>query len=167
MTDDRANPVDSQNKNTQSTVTESINNQAQNTQAQKAMPNNSNTQNSNSNSNKTNNSTVNSSAAKPLSTPEPQIKKVDVAIAGVTYPIYCPVHEQEELHSAVSYINNYALDLKRDAPSLSQESLLVLCCLNLYEKIHANQRNEEDRLQQSKQSEALINKIMKDAHSIL
>ena len=167
MTDDRANPVDSQNKNIQSTVTESKNNQTENTQAQKAMPNNSNTQNSNSNSNKTNNSTVNSSAAKPLSTPEPQIKKVDVAIAGVTYPIYCPVHEQEELHSAVSYINNYALDLKRDAPSLSQESLLVLCCLNLYEKIHANQRNEEDRLQQSKQSEALINKIMKDAHSIL
>ena len=171
MTDNRANPVDSQNKNTQSTVTKSINNQAQNTQVQKAMPNNSNTQNNNANNtannNKTNNSTVNSSAAKPVSTPEPQIKKVDVAIAGVTYPIYCPVHEQEELHSAVSYINNYALDLKRDAPSLSQESLLVLCCLNLYEKIHTNQRNEEDRLQQSKQSEALINKIMKDAHSIL
>lgn len=167
MTDDRANPVDSQNKNTQSIVTESKNNQTQNTQVQKAMPNNSNIQNNNANSNKTNNSTVNSSAAKPISTPEPQIKKVNVAIAGVTYPIYCPVHEQEELHSAVSYINNYALDLKRDAPSLSQESLLVLCCLNLYEKIHANQRNEEDRLQQSKQSEALINKIMKDAHSIL
>ncbi|MBB3107029.1 cell division protein ZapA [Psychrobacter luti] len=147
MTDDRANPVDSQ--------------------TQKPMPNNSNTDSSNTNSNSANNSVVNSSAAKPTSAPEPQIKKVDVAIAGVTYPIYCPVHEQEELHSAVSYINNYALDLKRDAPSLSQESLLVLCCLNLYEKIHTNQRNEEDRLQQSKQSEALINKIMKDAHSIL
>ena len=155
MTDDRANPVDSQ----------------------KPMPNNSNTDSSNTNSNNansasansttTNSSTVNSSAAKAASAPEPQIRKVDVAIAGVTYPIYCPVHEQEELHSAVSYINNYALDLKRDAPSLSQESLLVLCCLNLYEKIHANQRSEEDRLQQSKQSEALLNKIMKDAHSIL
>ena len=189
MTDDRANPVErqlpsSQTHNiqpttTQSTATPAKDNQTQTTQPQKAMPNNSNLQNNNANSNvsnnannnansnKTNNSTVNSSAAKPVSTPEPQIKKVDVAIAGVTYPIYCPVHEQEELHSAVSYINNYALDLKRDAPSLSQESLLVLCCLNLYEKIHANQRNEEDRLQQSKQSEALINKIMKDAHSIL
>jgi len=100
-------------------------------------------------------------------TPEPQIKKVDIAIAGVTYPIFCPVHEQEELLSAVSYINNYALDLKRDAPSLSQESILVLCCLNLYEKIHANQRSDEDRLQKNKQSEALLNKIMKDAHSIL
>ena len=164
MTDDRANPVDSQ----------------------KPMPNNSNTDSSNTNSNNansastnsasansttTNSSTVNSSAARPAakaaSAPEPQIKKVDVAIAGVTYPIYCPVHEQEELHSAVSYINNYALDLKRDAPSLSQESLLVLCCLNLYEKIHTNQRSDEDRLQQDKQSEALLNKIMKDAQSVL
>ncbi len=99
--------------------------------------------------------------------PEPQIKKVDIVIAGVTYPIYCPVHEQEELRSAVSYINNYALDLKRDAPSLSQESILVLCCLNLYEKIHTNQRNDEDRLQQDKLSEALLNKIMKDAQSVL
>lgn len=98
---------------------------------------------------------------------EPQIKKVDIAIAGVTYPIFCPVHEQEELLSAVSYINNYALDLKRDAPNLSQESILVLCCLNLYEKIHANQRSDEDRLQKDKQSQALLNKIMKDAHSIL
>ena len=98
---------------------------------------------------------------------EPQIKKVDIAIAGVTYPIFCPVHEQEELLSAVSYINNYALDLKRDAPSLSQESILVLCCLNLYEKIHANQRSDEDRVQKEKQSQALLNKIMKDAHSIL
>ena len=164
MTDDRANPVDSQkpmpnNSNTDSTNTNS--NNANSASANSASANSTNT----------NSSTVNSSAARPAakaaSTPEPQIKKVDVAIAGVTYPIYCPVHEQEELHSAVSYINNYALDLKRDAPSLSQESLLVLCCLNLYEKIHANQRSEEDRLQQSKQSEALLNKIMKDAHSIL
>ena len=104
--------------------------------------------------------------SKPV-TPESQVKKVDIVIAGVTYPIYCPIHEQEELLSAVSYINNYALDLRREAPSLSQESLLVLCCLNLYEKIHANQRSEEDRLQQDRQSEALLNKIMKDAQSIL
>ena len=164
MTDDRANPVDSQKPMPNNSNTDSSNTNSSN--ANSASANSTNT-----NSTTTNNSTVNSSAARPAakaaSAPEPQIKKVDVAIAGVTYPIYCPVHEQEELHSAVSYINNYALDLKRDAPSLSQESLLVLCCLNLYEKIHTNQRSEEDRLQQSKQSEALLNKIMKDAHSIL
>jgi len=169
MTDDRANPVDSQKPMPNNSNTDSSNTNSNN--ANSASTNSASTNSASANSTTTNSSTVNSStarpAAKPTSTPEPQIKKVDVAIAGVAYPIYCPVHEQEELHSAVSYINNYALDLKRDAPSLSQESLLVLCCLNLYEKIHANQRSEEDRLQQSKQSEALLNKIMKDAHSIL
>jgi cell division protein ZapA len=127
--------------------------QVDNSQAQKAVSNNANTQSS--------------AAAKVNSVPEPQIKKVDIAIAGVTYPIYCPVHEQEELSTAVSYINDYALNLKRDAPSLSQESLLVLCCLNLYEKIQTYERNEEDRGQQDKQSMALLNKVMQDAHSIL
>lgn len=158
MTDDQTIPLDKQ----------APNNQSQNNQrpinglkSQKAVPNASTSNNSASQS------AAAKSAPKTNSTPEPQIKKVDIAIAGVTYPIYCPVHEQEELHSAVSYINNYALDLKRDAPSLSQESLLVLCCLNLYEKIHAHQRNDEDRVQGDKQSEALLNKIMKDAHSIL
>ena len=180
MTDDRANPVErqlpsSQTNNiqpttTQSTATPAKDSQTQTTQPQKAMPNNSNPQNNNANNNannnKTNSNTVNS-AAKPASAPEPQIKKVDVAIAGVTYPIFCPVHEQEELRAAVSYINDFALKLRRDAPSLSQENLLVLTCLNLYEKIQTHERNEEDRLQQSKQSEALLNKIMKDAHSVL
>ena len=169
MTDDRANPVDSQKPMPNNSNTDSSNTNSNN--ANSASTNSASANSTNTNNSTVNSSTVNSSAArpaaKPTSTPEPQIKKVDVAIAGVTYPIYCPVHEQEELHSAVSYINNYALDLKRDAPSLSQESLLVLCCLNLYEKIHTNQRSEEDRLQQSKQSEALLNKIMKDAHSIL
>ncbi|WP_333613827.1 cell division protein ZapA [Psychrobacter sp.] len=185
MTDDRANPVERQLQssqthniqptNTQSTATPAKDSQTQTTQPQKAMPNNSNTQNSsannnlnsNANSNKATNSTVSSSAAKPESAPEPQIKKVDVAIAGVTYPIFCPVHEQEELHSAVSYINDFALKSRKEAPGLSQENLLVLTCLNLYEKIQTYERNEEDRLQQSKQSEALLNKIMKDAHSVL
>lgn len=181
MTDARANLVDSQlqskqtqnipSKDSQSTDTQSTGTQAPNTHTQKTMPNNSNTQNnnvnSNANNNKTTNSTVSSSAAKPENAPEPQIKKVDVAIAGVTYPIYCPVHEQEELHAAVSYINDFALKLRKEAPGLSQENLLVLSCLNLYEKIQTHERNEEDRIQQSKQSDALLNKIMQDAHSIL
>ena len=116
-------------------------------------------------------SNTSSSAAKPdtnVTRPaEPQIKKVDIAIAGITYPIYCPVHEEEELRAAVFYINDYVLDLRRNAPSLSQESLLVLCCLNLYEKIQTNKRDEEDRSQKDKQSVALLNKVIQDAHSIL
>jgi len=148
MTDDQSKSIEKQPKNTQAPSTP--------VPAQKTTPAASNISSAMAQSN-----------TKTPKVPEPQIKKVDIAIAGVTYPIFCPVHEQEELLSAVSYINNYALDLKRDAPSLSQESILVLCCLNLYEKIHANQRSDEDRLQKDKQSEALLNKIMKDAHSIL
>ena len=137
--------------------------QSQNTQAQ--------TNPVDKNQAKTFTSNASNSAAKPDSNvtrpAEPQVKKVDIAIAGITYPIYCPVHEEEELRAAVFYINDYVLDLRRNSPSLSQESLLVLCCLNLYEKIQTNKRDEEDRLQQNKQSEALLNKVIKDAHSIL
>jgi cell division protein ZapA len=148
MTDDQSKSIDKQPKNTPAPNAPST--------AQKTTATGSNISSAMAQSN-----------TKTPKAPEPQIKKVDIAIAGVTYPIFCPVHEQEELLSAVSYINNYALDLKRDAPSLSQESILVLCCLNLYEKIHANQRSDEDRAQKDKQSQALLNKIMKDAHSIL
>ncbi len=158
MTDNQSKSIEKQPQENQVKNSQVENNQAQTTElkAQNTASNNSNTQ-----------SNTARLAAKVDSAPQPQIKKVDIAIAGVSYPIYCPVHEQEELYAAVSYINDYALNLKRDAPSLSQERLLVLCCLNLHEKIHINQRSDEDRLQQDKQSEALLNKVMKDAHSIL
>ena len=60
-------------------------------------------------------------------TPEPQMKKVDIVIAGNTYQIYCPINEEEALRSAVYVINNAVLDIKAQAPNLSQENLLVLC----------------------------------------
>lgn len=101
------------------------------------------------------------------SAPEPQMKKVDIVIAGITYQIYCPVHEEAELRSAVYYINNFLLDIKKGAPSLSQENLLVLCCLNLYEKIHTQTKASDDAAQASKQAEMLLRKIMKDAQSVL
>lgn len=97
----------------------------------------------------------------------PQMKKVDIAIAGITYQIFCPINEEQELRSAVYYINNSVLDIKREAPNLGQENLLVLCCLNLYEQIHAHKKASEDQHNESKQSEALLSKIMNDAQSIL
>ena len=157
MTDDHNKAVEKQPQN--ATIQS---NQAQANSTQTTKPKTQNTA-----SNHSTQSSTTKPTTKAQSTPEPQIKKVDIAIAGVTYPIYCPVHEQEELLSAVSYINDFALNLRRNAPNLSQENLLVLCCLNLYEKIHSNKRSEEDRLQQDKQSESLLNKIMTDAHSIL
>lgn len=157
MTDNHNKITEKQSQNSALKNAQVETNQVKNSQAQKTEPQGQSTASN----------TQSSTATKVHSAPEPQIKKVDIAIAGVTYPIYCPVHEQEELRSAVSYINDYALNLKRDAPSLSQESLLVLCCLDLYEKIQTHERNEEDRGQQDKQSVALLNKVIQDAHSIL
>ena len=114
-----------------------------------------------------NNAADSQSLSKTANPSESPVKKVNVAIAGVSYPIFCPADEQQALLSAVSYINNYALDLKKEAPSLSQERVLVLCCLDLYEKMHNNQKKEEDRSKEDKQSAALLNKIMKDAQSML
>lgn len=98
---------------------------------------------------------------------KPEMKKVDIVIAGVTYQIYCPVDEEAELRSAVYYINNFMLDIKKSAPNLNQENLLVLCCLNLYDKIHSNNKAREANQQKNKHAEALLSKIMQDAKSIL
>lgn len=95
------------------------------------------------------------------------MKKVDIVIAGVTYQIYCPVNEEEELRSAVYYINNFVLDIKQDAPNLPQENLLVLCCLNLFEKINSQQKNDENRRYEAEKAALLLNKIVLDAQSIL
>ncbi|MDE4455438.1 cell division protein ZapA [Psychrobacter sp. DAB_AL62B] len=158
MTDNQTKSIEKQPQESQVKNSQVKSNQAQTSElkSQNVVSNHSNTQ-----------SDAAKPAAKVTSAPEPQVKKVDIAIAGVTYPIYCPVHEEEELRAAVFYINDYVLDLRRNSPSLSQESLLVLCCLNLYEKIQTNKRDEEDRLQQDKQSVALLNKVIQDAHSIL
>lgn len=170
MTDDRANPLNRQPQTTQSINSEPTNIQSTITQVQTNMSTNSPASThsrATTNSAATNSSAISNRADKVESSPEPQIKEINIAIAGVTYPIYCPIHEQEELHAAVSYINDSALKLRKNAPNLSQENLLVLCCLSLHEKIHADERSKEDRIQKAKHSEVLLNKIMKDAQSIL
>lgn len=106
-------------------------------------------------------------ASKANSTSESLTKKVDIVLAGVTYPIFCPVNEEPELRSAVYELNNFMLDLKKQAPNQSQENILVLCCLNLYEKVNAQKRLVADQLNENKQTEAMLSKIINDARSIL
>lgn len=98
--------------------------------------------------------------------PEP-MKKVSIVIAGKTYPINCPVDGEEELRAAAFYINNFIHEIKQDAPNLSPENLLVLCCLNLYEKIHTQQKTDSTQRQLSQEANVLLDKILQDARSIL
>ncbi len=102
-------------------------------------------------------------------TPEPEatMKKVTISIAGINYSVFCPVNEESELREAVHYINDFTVNIKREAPHLKQENLLVLACLNLYEKIHANNKLATKHQQDSDQTEVLLNKVIADAKSIL
>lgn len=149
-------------------------NDSQKTQSQKAQSQNSNAQNSRPQaqakqtpSNLTAAQKTAEINAKVTKAAEPQLKKVDIVIAGIAYQIYCPVHEEEELRSAVYYINNFVLDIKKDATNLGQEKLLLLCCLDLYEKIHAHKKTNDNHQHENQQSEALLRKIITDAQSIL
>lgn len=103
----------------------------------------------------------------PQAVDENPVKKVSIAIAGVTYSIYCPADEEANLRQAASYINNFVLDVKKDAPNLAQENLLLLSCLNLYEKVQKRDQADEDARHSEQQSSALLNKIIEDAHSVL
>ena len=163
MTNDQKTASEQQPKNSSVDKAQVLSNKIDNNQVKTIISNASNSPSAQTNPT-SNAAKLDTNVTRPA---EPQIKKVDISIAGITYPIYCPIHEEEELRAAVFYINDYVLELRRDAPSLSQESLLVLCCLNLHEKIQTNKRGEEDRSQQDKQSVALLNKVIQDAHSIL
>lgn len=95
------------------------------------------------------------------------MKKVEIVISGNTYNVNCPANEEDELKSAVFYINNFIHNIRQDAPHLSHENLLVLCCLNLYEKIHDYEQENKNQHLETQRSRVLIDKILKDAKSML
>lgn len=72
-----------------------------------------------------------------------QSQKVDIFINGRSYGINCPAGEEPALQRASSYINNFIQEIRRSAPQLPQEELLVLCALTLFEKAE-NLQNELD-----------------------
>lgn len=101
--------------------------------------------------------------------PEKKIttKKVDIVIAGNTYTINCPIDEENALHEAADYIHQFILELRKDAPHLSHEDLLVLCCLNLYEKIQEQKTINQQQQKEQQSASTILEKIIKDAKNIL
>lgn len=98
---------------------------------------------------------------------KPELKLVDVVISGVTYPIQCPADEVQSLQKASDFINQFISDIRKQAPTLNHENLLVLCCLNLYEQIDSQQLQQKHHQLENERMQALINKISQDANSIL
>lgn len=98
---------------------------------------------------------------------KPEFKLVDVVISGVTYPIQCPADEVQSLQKASDFINQFISDIRKQAPTLNHENLLVLCCLNLYEQIDSQQLQQKHHQLENERMQVLINKISQDANSIL
>lgn len=89
------------------------------------------------------------------------VKKVDIFINGRTYTINCPANEEPALERASRYINNFVQDIRRQAPQLPQEELLVLCALTLYEKSEQLQKLEDQNDQASDLVHSMLSQVQK------
>lgn len=99
--------------------------------------------------------------------PASKQSKVNVVIAGHSYSINCPADEEKQLKAAVFAINHFIHGIRQQAPNLSHENLLVLSCLNLYEKAHELQQHTNQLNHEVHQAQALIQTMLKDAQQLL
>ena len=70
--------------------------------------------------------------------------------------------EEHELFAASDFINNFIEDLRAQAPHLPHENLLVLCCLNLYEKLQQSKNSATANEQSIEQANQLIEQMIQD-----
>lgn len=100
---------------------------------------------------------------------KPSFKAVDLNIAGTSHRINCPVDEVSQLEQAGQYINSKIREIRRDAKgkSLSNEELLVLVCLELYDQQEALKHEHKNQILNNERARAIIEKITKDARSVL
>lgn len=93
---------------------------------------------------------------------QPKFDAIDISILDKNYTINCPVGEEQELFAASDFINNFIEDLRAQAPQLPHENLLVLCCLNLYEKLQQSKNHAVANEQSIEQANQLIEQMIQD-----
>lgn len=98
-----------------------------------------------------------------------EYRPVDISIAGTPHRIVCPVDEIKKLENGVEFINQKIRDLRREVKhkTPSNEEFLVLVCLDLYDQVQTLQNQAAIHAEDQKQIAALIEKINKEARSML
>lgn len=98
-----------------------------------------------------------------------QFRPVDISIAGTPHRIVCPVNEIANLEASAEYINQKIRDLRREIKNRtpSNEEFLVLVCLELCDQVRTLQASAAATAQEQNQIRALIEKINKDARTML
>lgn len=90
-------------------------------------------------------------------------KKIDIFINGHSYGINCPADEEDNLKRAATYIQQFIQDIRKQAPNIAQEELLVLCALSLYEK----SENLQQHLDQETQAKTLVQQMLDDTKELI
>lgn len=100
---------------------------------------------------------------------KPNFKVVDLSIAGSSHRITCPIDEVAQLEQAGTYINDKIRELRRaiKGKNPSNEELLVLTCLELYDQCQSLNNDRKNQILANERAKALIEKITKDARSVL
>ncbi|MFW2178371.1 MULTISPECIES: cell division protein ZapA [unclassified Moraxella] len=92
------------------------------------------------------------------------MSKVDIFINGRSYTINCPSNEEPALQRASNYIQNFVQDMRRHAPQLPQEELLVLCALTLYEKSEQLEALQAQTQEASDKVNTMLQRVADIAH---
>lgn len=98
-----------------------------------------------------------------------EYRPVDISIAGTPHRVVCPVNEVANLEAGADYINQKIRDLRREIKNKnpSNEEFLVLVSLELYDQVRALQAQVSAATEERRQIHALIEKINRDARTML
>lgn len=99
---------------------------------------------------------------------DPKFTKVDISISGTPHRINCPTADVMNLNRTADQINEALRDIRRSVrgKSPSNEELLVLHCLDLYDQMRELIAERDQNSASNQRASALLDKILKDVGSI-
>lgn len=105
----------------------------------------------------------------PVLSAVPAFKTINLNIAGTNHRINCPIDELAQLERAGEFINDKIREIRHDTKgkNLSNEELLVLICLELYDSQESLRVERRNQLSDNERARALIEKINENARSVL
>lgn len=99
----------------------------------------------------------------------PAIVKVDISIAGTSHRIQCPSHLTDTLKDHSEQINQALRQLRGQfkGKSPSNEELLVLHCLGLYDNLDELRQDKSTHTKDSDQATHLADQLIKQTEALL
>lgn len=116
-----------------------------------------------------NNKTVTETVIIESTSPKITAKAVDISISGTPHRIVCPADEVQNLENAAKFINDKIREIRHSikGKNPNNEELLVLTCLELYDQVQSLRGERQHYLIEKERAKTLVDKMMKDARSVL